>query len=259
LTTLKPLVDAWEDGPAGKRFSLTKWLDDDTRLPATIVIQKSAEYPELSALVGGLLIERLAGLALAPGRKRNPAQKITLVLDELAELGRLDRLPNLLSVGREVGVITIAAVQDLGQLTALYGETVAHTLEARFGIKVIGRLTAGDTAERISKIFIGDRLVEFFDPRPGGANGTGAPQRRRETHPVFPPERMETELGVRNFRGKALIRCLVLGLGDPALLDVPFTAWPERRLAHRPAAWIRKRRTRRVVPDREDVVINGDH
>lgn len=41
--------------------------------------------------------------------------------------------------------MTIAAVQDLGQLTAIYGETVARTLEARFGIKVIGRLTAGDT------------------------------------------------------------------------------------------------------------------
>lgn len=259
LTTLKPLVDAWEDVPTKKRFSLTDWLRDDTARPATIVIQKSAEYPELSALVGGLLVERLAGLVLAPARKRNPAQKIALVLDELAELGRLDRLPNILSVGREVGVVTIAAVQDLGQLSAIYGETVARTLEARFGIKMIGRLTAGDTAERVSRVLIGDRLVEFFDPRPGGANGTEAPQRRRETHPVFPPERMETDLGVRRFRGKALIRCLVLGLGDPALLDVPFTAWPERRPAHRPAVWTRKRPVRRAVPDRNDGTDKGDH
>lgn len=260
LTTLKPLVDAWEDVPAKKRFSLTDWLRDDIALPATIMIQKSAEYPELSALVGGLLVERLAGLALAPARKRNPSQKIALVLDELAELGRLSRLPNLLSVGREVGVVTIAAVQDLGQLTAIYGETVARTLEARFGIKVIGRLTAGDTAERISKVFIGDRLVEFSDPQPGGTNGTERPQKRRENHPVFPPERMEMELGVRGFRGKSLIRCIILGLGDPVLLDVPFTAWPERRPAHRPAAWMRKRPVRRAVPDRADETDdNGDH
>ncbi len=258
LTTLKPLVDAWEDVPAQKRFSLTEWLHDDTRLPATIVIQKSAEYPELSALVGGLLVERLAGLALAPARRRNPDRKIALVLDELAELGQLRRLPNLLSVGREVGVVTIAAVQDLGQLTEIYGETVARTLEARFGIKVIGRLTAGDTAERISKVLIGDRLVEFFDPRPGGAHKGEPPQKRRETHPVFPPERMETELGVHRFHGKILVRCLVLGLGGPALLDVPFTAWPERRPAHRPAAWMRKRPMRAAVADREDEVGDDD-
>lgn len=108
-------------------------------------------------------------------------------------------------------------------------------------------------------MLIGDRLVEFFEPHPGGANGTEAPQKRRESNPVFPPERMETELGVRRFRGKALIRCLVLGLGNPALLDVPFTAWPERRPAHRAAAWTRKRPVRRAVPDRNDGTDNGDH
>lgn len=240
LTTLKPLVDAWDEVPASRRFSLMQWLSEGTSLPPTIVVQKSAEYPELSSLVGGLLVERLAALVLAPGRKRNPSRKIALVLDELAELGELRRLPNLLSVGREVGVMMIAAIQDLGQLVETYGETTARTLEARFGIKVVGRLTAGDTAERISKILIGDRVVEWHESRPSGANGEKSLEKRRETHPVFPLERMETELGVRKVRGQMLIRCLVLGLGDPALLDVPFTAWPDRRPAHRPARWMRR-------------------
>lgn len=240
LTTLKPLVDAWDGVPANRRFSLSGWLSEGNSLPPAIVVQKSAEYPELSSLVGGLLVERLAALVLAPGRPRNPSKKIALMLDELAELGELRRLPNLLSVGREVGVMTIAAIQDLGQLVETYGETTARTLEARFGIKVIGRLTAGDTAERISKILIGDRLVEWHDSRPSGANGEKSSEKCRETHPVFPPERMETELGVRKVRSVVLIRCLVLGLGDPALLDVPFTAWPDRRPAHKPARWMRR-------------------
>lgn len=242
LTALKPLVDAWDDVPANRRFSLTGWLREGNSLPPTIVVQKSAEYPELSALVGGLLVERLAALVLAPGRPRNPPRKIALMLDELAELGELRRLPNLLSVGREVGVMTIAAIQDLGQLVETYGETTARTLEARFGIKVIGRLSAGDTAERISKILIGDRVVEWDESKPSGANGEKLQEKRRETQPVFPPERMETELGVRKARGAVLIRCLVLGLGDPALLDVPFTAWPDRRPAHKAARWMRRNR-----------------
>lgn len=167
----------------------------------TIVIQKSAEYPELSSLVGGLLVERLAALVLAPGRPRNPSHKVALVLDELAELGELRRLPNLLSVGREVGVMVIAAIQDLGQVVETYGETTARTLESRFGIKVIGRLTAGDTAERISKVLIGERLVQWVEAAQTIANNNTAPETRRETHPVFPPERMETELGVRTVPG----------------------------------------------------------
>lgn len=239
LTTLKPLVDAWDDVPASRRFSLTGWLSEGNSLPP-IVVQKSAEYPELSSLVSGLLVERLAALVLAPGRPRNPPRKIALILDELAELGELRRLPNLLSVGREVGVMTIAAIQDLGQLVETYGETTARTLEARFGIKVIGRLSAGDTAERISKILIGDRVVEWHESRSSGTKGEKSLEKRRETHPVFPPERMETELGVRKVRGQTLIRCLVLGLGDPALLDVPFTSWPDRRPAHKAARWMRR-------------------
>lgn len=239
LTTLKPLVDAWAEIPLARRFSLSQWLSERGSLPKTIIIQKSAEYPELSSLVGGLLVERLAALVLAPGRPRNPSRKVALVLDELAELGELRRLPNLLSVGREVGVMTIAAIQDLGQLVETYGETTARTLEARCGIKVIGRLTAGDTAERISKVLIGDRLIQFVEAAQAGANNNAPPETRRETHPVFPPERMETELGVRTVRGTALIRCLILGLGDPALLDLPFTAWPDRRHAHKPAHWMR--------------------
>lgn len=237
LTTLKPLVDAWEAIPAVRRFSLADWLKDDGRIPSVIVIQKSSQYPELSALVGGLLVELLAGRLLSPSRQRNPDHKVALVLDELAELGNLRRLPNLLAVGRDVGVTTIAAVQDLGQLVDAYGETTARALEARFGIKFIGRLTAGDTAERVSKLLVGERFVEFFDRNRGGSNHP--PQRRREKHPVFPADRMEVELGVRTGGRTLLIRCLVLGLGDPALVDIPFTEWTDQRAGHRPATWLR--------------------
>lgn len=240
LTTLKPLVDAWSDVPANRRFSLSEWLKDGRRLPSTIVIQKSAAYPELSALVGGLLVERLAGLVLSPAAARHPQHRIALVLDELAELGRLERLPNLLAVGRELGIVTIAAIQDLGQLVETYGETTARTLEARFGIKVAGRLTAGDTAKRIADNLIGDRKVSYTEMRRVPGSAERMPETIRERHPVFAAERFETELGVRTERGELLIRCLILGLGEPALLDVPFTSWPDRRPANRPAVWMRQ-------------------
>jgi hypothetical protein len=240
LTTLKPLVDAWSDVPANRRFSLSEWLKEGRQLPKTIVIQKSAAYPELSALVGGLLVERLAGLVLSPAAVRNPEERVALVLDELAELGRLERLPNLLAVGRELGVVTIAAIQDLGQLVETYGETTARTLEARFGIKVVGRLTAGDTAKRIADDLIGDRKISYTEMRAVPGSAERMPETIRERHPVFAAERFETELGVRAERRDLLIRCLILGLGDPALLDVPFTSWPDLRPAHRPAVWMRQ-------------------
>ncbi|NMG40854.1 type IV secretion system DNA-binding domain-containing protein [Chelativorans sp. ZYF759] len=238
LTSLKPLADAWADVPAKRRFSVRDWLDAGTKLPPVLIIQKSAEYPALSSLAGALLVERLAGTVLAPGRSLDPTRRLALVLDEFAELGRLQKLPNLLSVGREFGVVAVAAVQDLGQLVATYGETTARALEARFGIKVVLKLAAGDTAERVSKVLIGERLVEYVEERPAGAPPGWIPQIKRETHPVVPPERLDADLGVRPFRKAALIRCLVAGLGDPAMIDVPVTGWPRRRDASRRASWL---------------------
>jgi hypothetical protein len=238
MTSLKPLADAWDDVPSHRRFSLRDWLSEDTRLPRVLVIARSAEYAALSSLAGALLIERLAGTILSPGRAIDPAQRIAFVLDEFAELGRLRRLPALLSVGREYGVIAIAALQDLGQLVEAYGETAARALEARFGIKAILRLSAGDTAERISKTLIGDRLVEYSEDRPAGAPPTWTPQVKRESHPAVGPERLESDLGVIRRSKTTLIRCMVTGIGDPALVDVPITVWPSRRAAVRPARWI---------------------
>lgn len=259
LTSLKSLADAWAEVPDSRRFSLRDWLDEGTKLPRVLVIQRSAAYPALSSLAGALLIERLAGTVLAPGRSLDPTRKLALVLDEFAELGRLQKLPTLLSVGREFGVIAIAAVQDLGQLVATYGETTARALEARFGIKIVLKLTAGDTAERVSKVLIGDRLVEYAEERPAGAPPGWAQQIKRETHPVVSPERLESDLGVRPRKNTPLIRCLVAGLGDPAMVDVQVTGWPRRRDASRRAAWLGrsggKVRTEKVtdqlpVPDR---------
>jgi hypothetical protein len=54
---------------------------------------------------------------------------------------------------------------------------------------------------------------------------------------VFSQERLQDELGVRSQKGKVIARAVVLGLGDPAVVDIPLTKWPERRPAHVPADW----------------------
>jgi hypothetical protein len=266
LTTVVPLADAWRDVPQTRRFSLRRWLKADTELPRVIVLQKSSEYPALSALVGGFLIDRLVGLALRPGRKLNagthiePARndtkvaeqanqngwpeeprsepKLTLCLDELPECRRLHRLPNLLNVGREFGVVTLAAVQDFVQLTELYGENLSRVILARFRIKLVHQLDTGDTAERISKL-LGERRVEFLGPpRRDPRSGRLMRELVREVIPGFPVERFEAELGVRVRGDRTTIRLMVLGLGHPGVVDVPLTAWGDQRAGHVAANWL---------------------
>ena len=238
LTVVLPMAEAWAVSPPARRFSLRGWLPETSRLPRVIVLQKSSEYPELSASVGAFIIDRLAGLALQPGRKRNPSTKLALCLDELPECNRLARLPNLLNVGREVGVVTIAAVQDIASLVELYGENLTQVLLARFRIKVIHQLDPGDTADRVHR-WLGKRNVEFLGPQRFDASSRRMVRDVvREEAEVFPVDRLETDLGVRVAGGRTTIRAMILGLGHPAVLDIPLTSWPDRRPGHVPALWI---------------------
>jgi hypothetical protein len=259
LTTVVPLAEAWKDVPPNRRFSLRQWFRPDTRLPRVILLQKSSEYPELSALVGSFLIDRLIGLALQPGRNRTgPAQnaprvrlprerqigrcpngpRLTLILDELPECGRLERLPNLLNIGREYGVVTIAGLQDFAQLDEVYGENWSNVMLNRFRIKLIHALDAGDTADRVGRL-LGTRRVEFFGPaKRDPASGRMVQELERDIVPVFPTDRLQSELGVRRKGRRKIVRLLVMGLGNPAIVDVPLTVWRDRRRAHIPAAWV---------------------
>ena len=238
LTVVHPLAEAWAEVQDGRRFSLRNWIDGDGTLPRVLVLQKSSEYPELTQQLNAFLIDRLVGLALRSGRERNPVTKLALCLDELPECGRLHRLPNLLNVGREFGVVTVAAVQDIAHLIELYGENLSRILLARFRIKLVHQLDAGDTAEHVAG-WLKQRTIEFDGPeRYDPVAKRNVRDRVRETGPVLAEDRLETELGVRMQNGQPIVRAMILGLGNPAILDIPATGWPDRRPGHEPAPWL---------------------
>ncbi|MGY2939573.1 hypothetical protein ACVWZ6_009175 [Bradyrhizobium sp. GM6.1] len=239
LTTVLPLAEAWRDVAAGRRFSLRQWLDEPRAYPRVIVLQKSSEYPELSGAIGGFLIDRLIALALRPGRPRNPTRKLVFCLDELPECGngRLSGLPRLLNTGREFGILTFVGIQDISHLVEIWGENLANVLLARFRIKLVHQLGAGDSAERISTL-LGERRIEYLGP-PIRDQVTRRWVREtvRETAPVCPADRLESDLGVTKRGRRKTARMLVMGLGNPTIVNVPLTVWRDRRPGHVPAVW----------------------
>lgn len=239
LTTVLPLAEAWRDVSTTRRFSLRQWLDEPTAYPRVIVLQKSSEYPELSGAIGGFLIDRLIALALRPGRPRNPTRKLVFCLDELPECGNghIQGLPRLLNTGREFGIVTLAGIQEIAHLVEIYGENLANVLLGRFRIKLIHQLNAGDSAERISAL-LGERRIEYLGP-PVRDQVTSRWLREtvRETAPVCPPDRLESDLGVTKKGRHKTARMLVMGLGNPAIVEVPLTVWRDRRPGHVPAHW----------------------
>ncbi len=239
MTTVLPLAEAWREVPTERRFSLRQWLDRPAVYPRVIVLQKSSEYPELSGAIGGFLIDRLIGLALRPGRPRNPVRKLVFCLDELPECGsgRITGLARLLNTGRELGIVVLGGIQDVAHLVEIYGEHLTNVLLARFRIKLVHQLDAGDSAGRISNL-LGERRIEYLGPPVRDqVSGRWVRETVREMAPVCPADRLESDLGVTIKGRHKTARMLVMGLGHPAIVDVPLTVWRDRRPGHVPAPW----------------------
>lgn len=230
LVTIKPLVDLAKAIPKERRFSIKAWLSTQSKLPKTIILQHAADYPILSSAISGLLLEIVSNKILAPSMPSRSEPWLYLILDELPVLKRLEKLPTLLNVGREKGIRCIGATQDWEQIIKLYGPEDAATLEARFKIKVVCALGISETRDRVVERFGGNRTILEWDYA-----GEGKPKIRRESQiPVIQPSQLSDDLGIYKNGSSLAVRVAIFGLGAVAVVNIPFTAWPQIRRAHVP-------------------------
>jgi hypothetical protein len=233
LSTIRPLAQA-EASNKERRFSVNDWLSDRSSLPRTIILQHNAEYPLLSTAISALLVDVVCGKLLSPSAPKRDRPWLHLILDELPVLGRLEQFPKLLNVGREKGAAAIVATQDWEQIQKLYQQHDAATLEARFKVKVVCRLGISETRDRVVSKYAGRRTIETWVV----AKKDRSEKTRHESEiDVIEPNYLDDELGVRVVDGFLVVRILVFGLGNPAVVEIPFTQWRKRREAYTAAAW----------------------
>jgi hypothetical protein len=230
LTNILPFVELSRRTPKSRRFSISEWLSVDSNLPGKLVLQNSSEHPNLSTAINGLLVEFIAGKILSAKMPKRSSPWLYMILDELPVLKKLHRLPELLNVGREKGVRCIAAAQDWEQVIKNYGDEDAKTLEARFRIKVVCRLGISETRDRVVEKYAGSRTVVTWDP----AQKDHPPTRRESKISVIEAHQLSDDLGVRKINGRLQVRTAIFGLGVPAIVNIPFTSWIERRPSHVP-------------------------
>lgn len=238
LNVIEPLARAWSEVDPTRRFTVRDWLRPNSALPRTLLFQKSPDYPELAGAIGSFLAERVAAAAVAPARRHADTERLLMLLDEFSEVS-IERLPQLLALGREMHVATIATVQDLGQITALFGPEQGSVVESRFGIRLVLRLEPGETIDRICEVWIGQRQVKRR------RDATVEELARGFTGPIetvwedtITPDFVTDGLGVFESAEGKIVRVLVTGFPTLAIVDVPITAWADRREAHIPAPWI---------------------
>jgi Type IV secretion-system coupling protein DNA-binding domain len=238
LTTIHPLAEAFADIPPARRFTVRAWMQGGAVLPRALIFQKSPDFPELSSLLGSFLAERIAAAALSPARRNGKALPLAMLLDEFSEVP-INRLDQLLSLGRESNVMTIGALQSLHQLKSVADADKASTIEERFGIRLVLRLEPGDTTKRIAETWLGERRIARIREATAEELKVGITKPRETVRePVIPVDVLTDELGVRKTSDGLVIRLLVSGFPSVGIADVPLTAWSDRREAHVPAAWL---------------------
>jgi hypothetical protein len=221
LGLLEPLANAWRDTPQERRFSFVDWLHGvDENQPATVVLVRSARHAELSEKWIGAVVDIVASYACDESFNEDRRLRTYLVLDELHQLGRLARLPEILDVGRNKQISVIASYQDSIQPRKDYGDDGAQSLIARFATKIIGQMPLSEDSRKISEAIIGSRDVLLG----GGAARDDKPEKPITT-PIVREEFLAYQLGPDEDETKALI----IGLGDVVEITWPETVWQPRR------------------------------
>lgn len=164
VSTLHRYLDLWAEPAVGANtsrstFSVRDLLDP--REPRTLYI--GLPYGDLSTLgpllriLLGMLIRRLTTREL-PSPQKAEGGRLLFLLDEFASLGRLPILEDMLAFFRGYGARGVLVVQDLNQLTRIFGRH--ETLSAACQIHVIAA-TQSVRTRQVASSLVGEATVRY--------------------------------------------------------------------------------------------------
>ncbi len=218
------------------RWSVRGWLAPDSKLPRVAVIGWRASSKELSQAWAASLTEQMVRqIGDMPDCDPNE-RRIWLVLDEVAQMGKVPSVGDSLTTLRSKGVRTILGLQSVAQIDEAYGRNALTTWAGSIASKIICQLSSPND-QQFGASLLGDHEVEIYTHQSTQSNGlvshSGSWQRARE--PVMLPSELGTEIGP-GFRGvKALV---VTGNKKVALLRWPFFLSRKVRKSRVLARWV---------------------
>jgi len=236
VSALRPMAYAWTHLPPEKRFSVKAWLNDANTQPKVVIIQTSPNFEQMSTAVCGGILRRVCKAISDASVAVDAQRRVSLVLDEMYSLGRVEGLAKALSVGREKGLVCVAALQSQQQLDELYPKDAGLLLDL-FQIKIYGRLTAGASADLAEKT-IGSRDIIWAAPNKHPAEDDKRRYVTREARqPVVTSTQLNRDFGVLHGNGENYVRAILHYAGAVHRFDWPLTIWRKAGDGFVPATW----------------------
>lgn len=231
LRVLRPLAHAWADIPADRQFSFLAWVQGtNSNQPKVVIVQRSGRHPEMSASWIGMAMDTITSAVGDPQFSNSRTRTRCFVIDEAPALGALRRWPEFLDTGRNKGVATYAAIQDIAQFRRIYGDA-ADSIFQRFATQIICAQTYGVETKALVENEIGkreileNRTTTTVERGPAGRFENVSVSKEPKEVLIVRPEHLVLRLGVTNRR----VRALVVGLGNILEIEWPITTWRKHR------------------------------
>ncbi|BBF68782.1 type IV secretion system DNA-binding domain-containing protein [Sphingomonas bisphenolicum] len=193
-----------EDGKAGP-FAFRSFIEALDRHPGArpwIFVPRKEDYFEASKPLLACWLECAAGAVL--GLRPSEERRIWFVLDELADLPRVDNLARLLPEGRKFGAAVVLTFQALGQMQHRYGPQIAESMLGCCNTKLFLQTIDSDTRQWASQT-IGDCEMEIRTKTDMLGDGDEGHRinlgRMREVRPAV----MESQLRLARHEGYLLL------------------------------------------------------
>lgn len=144
----------WHAKNEAPKVSLRAWLSGRDRRKS-LIIGWDASRATASKSWAGAFID-LAGMYIASPQFQNNG-RINFILDEFAQLPKMNGIVQSLDVGRSKGISVLIGIQSFNQLLDIYGQR-AESFRSLIGNHVFAQLSAGKDAEDASR-FLGNQTV----------------------------------------------------------------------------------------------------
>lgn len=192
------------EGSGGEPFAFRDFINglDKRRGPRPwIFVPRKEDYFEASKPLLACWLECAASAVL--GLPPSPDRRIWFVLDELADLPRVDNLARLLPEGRKFGAAVVLTFQALGQMRHRYGPQIAEAMLGCCNSKLFLQTIDSETRVWASQT-IGECEVEIQTMTDALAEGDDAPRTTLGRMRKMRPAVLESELRLPKYEGYLL-------------------------------------------------------
>ena len=167
-----------------------------------IFVPRKEDYFEAAKPLMACWLECAASAVL--GLSPSPERRIWFVLDELADLPRVENLARLLPEGRKFGAAIVLTFQALGQMRNRYGANIAEAMLACCNTKLFLQTVDRETRQWASQT-IGDCEVEMRVATDTLSSGNEVPRTTIATQRSFRAAVLESELRLAPHQGYLLL------------------------------------------------------